>query len=1238
MKTIEIVVGAIFVVMIFWGMLFVPSFAMGEDNTMEKWMQDHTVKVNATTTCTYEQGYLHIKEVYTGEVLKERFGVEQITKELKIPVEGMVVKMQEGEEETFVTEKVTVLTSADDPPHWWDNYEYPQWTWSESGGIYEKEDPINLAWKNTTKGVVKSEILDEGWYDYGTWYGFYVYDPVNGWVYNDNVADDPFGLFGRYHARLWQMSDGNVIANAHHDTSVPHEAEKLEEAEELVASYFNEPDDTEWQIYEDSYYLNNAVITLDNNGWCTQIDHNPMMGPTIVSYTISNRMITPPQTTEIDVAFSERVSYRIAIENATGTVYDWTGKAKNPNAKVWNGAYESDGTAVPAGDYTVNVTGTNTTTGSYVTNNTGIITVASGGDDVVTIKADTTEVSEHTIVQLTVTGVAGMTINVKADPSSANAYFPAGLDDNPMDKTTNNFNDTIDDDGMRTYAIEFNDTGSYTIKVTDLDTDTYDSVDITVVEKEVIFDVPGTVVIGERFTIEGTANTGDTVTIAVDDEVVQKLDAIVIDENGEFEQEIDTSSADAPSAFQIPGSVRLKAYIDRDEGNGDIGTKEKDDGSVVILMVSPIHIISGNYTTLWNESLVANFTYAEIVPDIEGDGNPDVLVHTRRYDPATNTETRSVIAKKGSDGTQLWAEMTNASGENNCDLFAFPVGDLDGDGLDDVIIIKEKKDLTEKAEKIIAKKGSDGTFFWEETVNASGSGYCNIYAYCAGDLDGDGLNDVIVIKSQSDWVAGTDREEILVKKGKEGTLLWNRSLSGITCDIGVYCAGDLDGDGLDDVILSEWQQGADTSTAKIVANKGKDGTLIWDELVGTREYFTYDWADCPGDLDGDGVDDVIVTEWYYNESSDTEMAKVIVKRGTNGTHLWEHAVTVSEDWTCDIETYCACDLDGDSLADVIITESQFDEVTESETKKVIVKKGIDGTLLWEKTVNGTDMSSILAYCSCDLDGDGMDDVILNERDYNESLDTETAKLTAKKGTDGTPLWNQSVTINGTYNCFFWSHCTEDMDGDGMDDIIVEEFLYNEATDIETERVIAKKGIDGSQLWVESINGTACYIRAYLTCDLDGDSLVDVVVTEWANKSTGTEMAKAIAKKGTDGTALWTESVNGTECHIEAYLAGDLDGDGLEDVIVNDWKYNNSTSMKEAKAIAKKGKNGKPLIEAQSNESIWVPMWWWGGYDLNGDGKNDTLWGISTELLALTYIHGAVNQTPVAAFSYSPANP
>lgn len=97
--------------------------------------------------------------------------------------------------------------------------------------------------------------------------------------------------------------------------------------------------------------------------------------PTLVEYTISNRTITPPQTTEIDVEFSEEVSWTIAIQKDATTVCDWDGTSTNPTKKVWDGTYETNGTVVPTGDYYVNVTGTNTTTNLSVVNNTETITV-----------------------------------------------------------------------------------------------------------------------------------------------------------------------------------------------------------------------------------------------------------------------------------------------------------------------------------------------------------------------------------------------------------------------------------------------------------------------------------------------------------------------------------------------------------------------------------------------------------------------------------------------------------------------------------------------------------------------------------------------------------------------------------------------------------------------------------------------------------------------------------------------
>jgi len=209
----------------------------------------------------------------------------------------------------------------------------------------------------------------------------------------------------------------------------------------------------------------------------------------------------------------------------------------------------------------------------------------------VQIKADTTEVPELTVVQLKVIGISGHPITVTADPISKNVYFPAGLDDNPMNKDSQWFNDTIDDDGTRTYAVEFNNTGAYTIKVTDNDPnepDSYDIVDITVTDKCVIFGMPSTVVIGDRFHVKGTSNTGQTVTIAVENEIVQKLDQIVIEEDGKFSEEIDTSALDAPSSFKIPGLVTLKAYIDRPRCShypDMVPLSENDDGSTEVFMV-----------------------------------------------------------------------------------------------------------------------------------------------------------------------------------------------------------------------------------------------------------------------------------------------------------------------------------------------------------------------------------------------------------------------------------------------------------------------------------------------------------------------------------------------------------------------------------------------------------------------------------------------------------------------------
>ncbi|MDI6811009.1 MAG: hypothetical protein QMD80_04950 [archaeon] len=203
----------------------------------------------------------------------------------------------------------------------------------------------------------------------------------------------------------------------------------------------------------------------------------------------------------------------------------------------------------------------------------------------IAIDAEKTFCVELQSVRLTVTGVPGDDINVASSPLSPNVIFRAGVDDTPVD-ATNQFNHTIDADGTRTYSVKFNDTGTFTIKVTVTSGPRYgeyDTVDITVSEKGVEFDVPSTVVIGEKLDIKGVANIGSYVDIFIDDVLYAKLNDLVIEVDGIFSKEVTTTEV----GMTVPGSVRLKAWIDCATNPGDDPLTAPADGEAVILLVTP---------------------------------------------------------------------------------------------------------------------------------------------------------------------------------------------------------------------------------------------------------------------------------------------------------------------------------------------------------------------------------------------------------------------------------------------------------------------------------------------------------------------------------------------------------------------------------------------------------------------------------------------------------------------------
>ena len=266
----------------------------------------------------------------------------------------------------------------------------------------------------------------------------------------------------------------------------------------------------------------------------------------------------------------------------------------------------------------------------------------------ITIEAEKDSIVELERVRLTVTGVPKHNITISSsDP--AHTIFPAGYEDNlPFDSS--GFNDTIDEDGKRKYVVYFNDTGTYTIEVTDTTAGLFDSVDISVSEKMVSFDVPSTIIIGEAFIIKGTANTGNTVDIAVENYVYPELDDIPIDENGEFETEINTGTTNI-TPFTVPGTVLLKAYIDRAAGAGETGANETEDGRVAILMVK-----DGLTAKLSTDSVARGGNFM-VNGTARGVGNVDIVV----------------VAPKGSNGSMICPTGTPLRAGTNIYYAVVPV-------------------------------------------------------------------------------------------------------------------------------------------------------------------------------------------------------------------------------------------------------------------------------------------------------------------------------------------------------------------------------------------------------------------------------------------------------------------------------------------------------------------------------------------------------------------------------------
>ncbi|WP_233202433.1 Ig-like domain-containing protein [Limnohabitans sp. JirII-31] len=369
--------------------------------------------------------------------------------------------------------------------------------------------------------------------------------------------------------------------------------------------------------------------------------------------------------------------------------------------------------------------------------------------------------------------------------------------------------------------------------------------------------------------------------------------------------------------------------------------------------------------------------------DVNGDGLADLIVGACLSDPATGTDAgRSyvVFGKTDSAAINLSAiaagiggfVMNGQAASDQSGLSLSAAGDVNGDGLADLIVGARLSDPAAglDAGRSYVVFGKTTTTAIDLSAVAAGTGGFVINGQCAGenignavsaagDVNGDGLADVIVGASQSDPAAGVDAGRSYVVYGKTNTT--GIDLSAVAAGTGgfvingqcaadisgcaVSAAGDVNGDGLADLIVgarnADPAAGADAGRSYVVFGKtdstvinlstvaaGTGGFVINGQCAG--EYSGYSVSNA-GDVNGDGLADLIIGATAWSPFSGRGYV-VFGKTGTTAVDLLAVATGVGGfviNGQCamdqvGVSVSAAGDVNGDGLADLIVGASGGD--------------------------------------------------------------------------------------------------------------------------------------------------------------------------------------------------------------------------------------------------------------------------------------------------------------------------
>jgi len=300
-------------------------------------------------------------------------------------------------------------------------------------------------------------------------------------------------------------------------------------------------------------------------------------------------------------------------------------------------------------------------------------------------------------------------------------------------------------------------------------------------------------------------------------------------------------------------------------------------------------------------------TGIEAAGDTNADGTPDVI--------ASAPGRGEAYVYSGRDG-QLLLTMTGTSAEN-FGRHVSGLGDMNGDGHADVAVGAPGRAAPSPDKgRAIVYSGADGSVLIELEGEGPGDAFGSTVA---GDPFG--TSRILIVGAPGAGSSKTGRGYVHV--GLERAPAFVVESDGTGAALGAMFAsvtGDVDGDGTDDVYVSDWSNNArGQSTGRVYVHSGRDGRRLYTFTGETAGEGLGTSPASVGDVDGDGHADILVGAWQYAGAA-ASGGRAYLYSGADGSLMKTYTCRISGD-TFGFDAVGMGDVDGDGTVDLLITSA-----------------------------------------------------------------------------------------------------------------------------------------------------------------------------------------------------------------------------------------------------------------------------------------------------------------------------